>query len=84
MCGLHRARGDEEREFFSSASKPMSTVCQWFDLKTTRAVFSGLASKPVAMVFSGLTSKLVATGSPDLASKSVARVSRFVPQNRQL
>jgi hypothetical protein len=26
MCGLHGARGDEEHE---------STVCQWFDVKTT-------------------------------------------------
>jgi hypothetical protein len=34
-------------------------VCEWFDLKTTRTVFAGLASKPVATV------------SPDLASKSV-------------
>jgi hypothetical protein len=47
-------------------------VCEWFGLKTTRTVFSDLASKPVAMVFSGL------------ASKSVGRVSRFGPQNRQL
>jgi hypothetical protein len=27
VCGLHRACGDEKREFLSSASKPMSTVC---------------------------------------------------------
>jgi hypothetical protein len=27
VCGLHRARGDEKREFLSSASKQMSTVC---------------------------------------------------------
>jgi hypothetical protein len=27
VCGLHRARGDEKREFISSASKQMSTVC---------------------------------------------------------
>jgi hypothetical protein len=38
----------------------MVTVCEWFGLKTTRMIFSGLASK------------------------SVARISRFVPQNRQL
>jgi hypothetical protein len=44
-------------------------VCKWFDLKTTRTVFTGLASKPVATVFSSLTSKLVATVSPGLASK---------------
>jgi hypothetical protein len=45
-------------------------VCEWFGLKTTRMVFVGLASKPVATVFSSLTSKLVAMVSPDLASKS--------------
>jgi hypothetical protein len=50
-------------------SKPVATVCEWFDLKTTRTVFAGLASKSVAMVFSSLTSKLVATVSPGLTSK---------------
>jgi hypothetical protein len=44
-------------------------VCQWFDLKTTLTLFSGLASK------------LVATVSPSLVSKSV--VSFLVePQNQ--
>jgi hypothetical protein len=38
----------------------MSTVCEWFDLKTTHTVFSGFASKLVATVFFGLTLKLVA------------------------
>jgi hypothetical protein len=47
------------------------TVCQWFGLKTTGIVFSGLASKPVVMVFSGLASKLMVTVSPSLASKPV-------------
>jgi hypothetical protein len=46
-------------------------VCEWFGLKTTRTVFAGLASKPVAMIFSCLASKLVATVSPGLASKPV-------------
>jgi hypothetical protein len=27
VCGLHRAQGDEEREFLGLASKPWSTVC---------------------------------------------------------
>jgi hypothetical protein len=40
------------------------TVCEWFDLKTTRTVFAGLASKPVVTVFSSLASKLVATVFP--------------------
>jgi hypothetical protein len=39
------------------ASKPMTTVCKWFDFKTTRTIFSSL------------TSKLVVTVSPSLASK---------------
>jgi hypothetical protein len=49
----------------------MATVCEWFDLKTTRTVFAGLALKPVATVFSNLASKLVVTVSPGLASKTV-------------
>jgi hypothetical protein len=71
----------------------MATVCEWFGLKTTRTVssglaskpavtvFAGLASKPVAMVFYSLASKLVASVSPGLASKPV--VSFLVePQNQ--
>jgi hypothetical protein len=59
VCGLHRARGDEEREF-GSTSKPRSMVCECFGIKTTRMVFhrfgpqnrwrqivSGLVSKPL-------------------------------------
>jgi hypothetical protein len=59
----------------------MTTVCEWFGLKTTQTVFTGLASKsvatvsgclaskPTATVFSNFASKLVATVSPGLASK---------------
>jgi hypothetical protein len=50
-------------------------VCEWFGLKTTRMVFTGLASKPVATVSSGLASKPVATVFSSLASKLVATVS---------
>jgi hypothetical protein len=62
---------------FSSvwASKPMVTVCEWFGLKTTRTVFTGLASKPVATVSSSLASKPAATVSSGLASKPAATVS---------
>jgi hypothetical protein len=49
----------------------MATVCEWFGLKTTRTVFTGLTSKPVATVSSGLASKPAATVSPSLASKQV-------------
>jgi hypothetical protein len=93
MCGLHRACGDEECGFLGSASKPWSTLCQWFGLKTTvtvyewvclkitRTVFSGLALKLMATVFSGLTSKPIATVSLGLTSKPV--VSFLVePQNQ--
>jgi hypothetical protein len=84
VCGLHRARGDEECGFLGWASKLRSTVCLWFGLKTTGMVFSGLASKSVATVcpvspqnqwqrFLGWASK------PRWWS-----VSQFGPQNRQL
>jgi hypothetical protein len=49
-------------------------VCEWFGLKTTRTIFTGLASEPVATVFSSLASKLVATVSCGLASKPAATV----------
>jgi hypothetical protein len=61
MSGLYHARG---------ASKPRSTVCQWFGLKTTGTAFSHLASKPVVTVFSGL------------ASKPLGRYSPVWPQNQ--
>jgi hypothetical protein len=54
----------------SCASKPRSTVCEWFGLKTIWTVFAGLTSKPVTTIFSTLASKLVTTVSPGLASKS--------------
>jgi hypothetical protein len=56
-------------------------VCEWFDLKTTRTVSGGLASKPAATVFFSLDSKLVATVSPDLASKPAIGFL-FEPQNQ--
>jgi hypothetical protein len=53
----------------------MTTVCEWFDIKTTRMVFVGLASKPVVTVSSGLASKPAATVFSSLTSKLVATVS---------
>jgi hypothetical protein len=50
-------------------------ICQWFDLKITRTIFSGLASKPVATVFSSLVSKPMTTVFSDLALKMVVTVS---------
>jgi hypothetical protein len=52
----------------------LATVCEWFGLKTTRAVFAGLASKPVVTVSSGLASKPPVTVFSGLASKPVATV----------
>jgi hypothetical protein len=45
VCGLHHTRGDEEREFLGLASKSRSTVCQWFDLKTTGMVCESFGFK---------------------------------------
>jgi hypothetical protein len=47
VCGMYRAQGEEERGFLGLASKPRSTVCQYFSLKTTGRFISGLASKPL-------------------------------------
>jgi hypothetical protein len=62
---------------FSSVwvSKPMATICELFDLKTTLTVFIGLISKSVVTVSSGLTLKLAATVYSDLSSKLAATVS---------
>jgi hypothetical protein len=51
------------------------TICEWFGLKTTRMVSSGLASKPTGTVFASLASKPVAAVFSSLASKLVATVS---------
>jgi hypothetical protein len=59
----------------------MTTVCDWFILKTTRTVFTGLASKPVATVSNGLASKPVAIVFSSLASKLVAMVSPGLASN---
>jgi hypothetical protein len=53
----------------------MATVCEWFGLKTTRTIFVGLASKPVATVSGGLASKPAAMFFAGLASKLVTTVS---------
>jgi hypothetical protein len=52
VCGLHRAQEDKECGFFGWASKPMSTVYQWFGLnKTTGSGFLGCASKPASIIW---------------------------------
>jgi hypothetical protein len=53
----------------------MSTVYEWFDLKTTRTVFTSLTSKPVVTVSDGLASKPNVTISSGLASKPAVTVS---------
>jgi hypothetical protein len=47
----------------------MAAVCEWFGLKTTRTVFTGLTSKLAATVSSDLASKPAAIVSPGLALK---------------
>jgi hypothetical protein len=95
VCGLHCARRDKEHEFLDWASKPRSTVCEWFGLKTTMTVCQWFDLKIIGTVFSGLTSKSVTTVSLvwpqnrwrrfiSWASKSRWRVFWFGPQNRQL
>jgi hypothetical protein len=57
------------------ASKLMTMVCEWFDLKTTRTVFAGLASKLVVTVSSGLVSKSAAT----IQNLFQSKFSRIIP-----
>jgi hypothetical protein len=73
VCGL----ASKPLDGFSSVwvSESMATVSEWFGLKTTRTVFTGLASKLVVTVFTGLASKPVATVSSGLASKPTTTVS---------
>jgi hypothetical protein len=81
MCGLHRARGDEEHEFLAWASKPRATVCEWFGLKTTRTIFSGLTSKQVVRVSRfGPQNRQLRFG--DLGLKITVTISWFEPQNQ--
>jgi hypothetical protein len=51
VCGLYCVQGDGERGVLGSASKPRSTVCQWFGLETTRSGFLVWTSKSVATVW---------------------------------
>jgi hypothetical protein len=53
----------------------MATVCEWFGFKTTRTVFAGLASKPVATVSGGLAAKPAVTVFYGLTSKPAVMVS---------
>jgi hypothetical protein len=59
-------------------------VCEWFDIKITRTVSTGLASKPMVTVSTGLASKPAAMVSSGLATKPAVMVSWFGPPNRQL
>jgi hypothetical protein len=53
----------------------MAMICEWFGLKITRTVFTGLASKPVATVSGGMAAKPAVTVFSSLASKLVVMVS---------
>jgi hypothetical protein len=61
----------------------MATGCEWFGLKTTRMVFTGLASKSVVTVFSNLASKLMATVSLFGPQNQVGFGLSVAPQNRR-
>jgi hypothetical protein len=50
VCGLHHAQVDKEHVFLGLVSKPRSTCCQWFGIKTTGTSFPVWASKPAATV----------------------------------
>jgi hypothetical protein len=71
VCGLHRARGDEERGFLGLASKPRSTVYDSLASKAAATVSGGLASKLTTTISGGLASKPAATISIGFASKPV-------------
>jgi hypothetical protein len=59
-CFLVEPQNQVRRFVSGFASKPSSTICQWFGLKTTGTVSSSFASKSVATVYPGLVSKPVA------------------------
>jgi hypothetical protein len=63
VCGLHRAREDEEHGFLGWDSKLRSMVCQWFSLKTTGTVCQWFDLKTTSTISPGLGLK---TGSYSL------------------
>jgi hypothetical protein len=81
VCGLDHARGDEECEFLGWASKPRSTVYQWFGLKITGTFFSNLTSKLVAMVSSVWPQNRWQWFLGSASKPRWWRVFRFGPQN---
>jgi hypothetical protein len=94
VCGLYRARGDEEREFLGWASKPRSTICQWFGLKTTGTICKWFDLKTTQIVshrfgpqnrwrrfVSGLTSKSLGRFSPVWPQNRWWRFLAVLPQN---
>jgi hypothetical protein len=48
---MHRAQGDEKREFLGLTSKPSSMVCQWFGFKTIGLGFPVWVLKLAATVW---------------------------------
>jgi hypothetical protein len=61
MCNLHRTRGgDEKCKFSGLASKPVSTVCQWFGIKTTETV-SWFGPQNQGRQFDNLSLKIIVT-----------------------
>jgi hypothetical protein len=58
VCGLHRAEGDEERGFPSSALKPRSMVSPSLASKPVATGFPVWPSKPSGLWFVGSATKL--------------------------
>jgi hypothetical protein len=71
VCGLHRAREDDERGFHGRASKPRLMVCHWFGLKTIRTVSNRFGPQNRWRQFVSV-----------LASKPLRRLSPVCPQNQ--
>jgi hypothetical protein len=70
--------------FLGWASKPRSTVCQWFSLKTTGTCFLVWPQNQGWRFVSGLASKPLGRFLLVWPQNRWRRVSQFDPQNRQL
>jgi hypothetical protein len=57
VCGLHRARGDEEHKFLPVWTQNHSDGFSWFGLKTCGSGFPVWASKPSRLRFVDCTTK---------------------------
>jgi hypothetical protein len=77
VCGLHHAQREEEHEFLSLPSKPRSTVCQWFGLKTDNYDFFRFGLKTGVYDFSRFEAQNRQLRFGDLGLKLTTTVSWF-------